>query len=161
MIDVVKIASYICKRYREDTHTEIDEMKLHKLLYFSQRESFIRTGHPMFKEQFAAWKYGPVIVKVRTLYKANKLDLMPTEEELVPFRDSLDFVFKSYASKDAWTLSILTHGESSWKNAREGYSPDAHCDVLLNIDDIKKDADRIKMRRFYFEKVLPQIIENK
>ncbi len=37
MIDVIKIASYIYKRYEDETNTEIDEMKLHKLLYFSQR----------------------------------------------------------------------------------------------------------------------------
>ena len=79
MIDVIKVASYIYKRYKDETNTEIDEMKLHKLLYFSQRESIIRTGQLMFKEQFEAWKYGPVIVKVRDKYKAKALNEMPTE----------------------------------------------------------------------------------
>ena len=65
MIDVIKVASYIYKRYKDEKNTEIDQMKLHKLLYFSQRESIIRTGQQMFKDQFEAWKYGPVIVKVR------------------------------------------------------------------------------------------------
>ena len=56
MIDVIKVASYIYKRYKDEKNTEIDQMKLHKLLYFSQRESIIRTGQQMFKEQFEAWK---------------------------------------------------------------------------------------------------------
>lgn len=157
MIDVIKVASYIYKRYKDETNTEIDEMKLHKLLYFSQRESIIRTGEPMFSEQFAAWKYGPVVVKVRDHYKAKTLNDIPTAEELAPFRESLDFVFKNYAPKDSWTLSILTHGESSWKNARKGYGQDDHCDVVLSLEDIKNDADRMKMRRFYFQEIVPQL----
>lgn len=161
MIDVVKVASYIYNRYKDEMHTKIDEMKLHKLLYFSQRESIIRIGSPMFEEDFAAWKYGSVIVKVRNLYKAEELNEMPSTEELAPFKESLDFVFQNYAIKDAWTLSILTHGESSWQNARKGYSAEDHCDVLLNIEDIKKDAERMKMRRFYFDKVVPQIEASK
>lgn len=159
MIDVIKIASYIYNRYKEEMNTEIDEMKLHKLLYFSQRESIIRTGQPMFNEQFAAWKYGPVIVKVRDMFKSNTLNDMPTDEELRPFKDSLDFVFENYARKDSWTLSLLTHGESSWKKARAGYGEDEHSDVLLKLDDIKNDAERIKMRRFYFNEIVPQLTE--
>lgn len=160
MIDVIKVASYIYKRYQDETKTEIDEMKLHKLLYFSQRESIIRTGQPMFSEQFAAWKYGPVIMKVRNQYKSKALNAVPTKEELAPFRESFDFVFKNYAPKDSWTLSILTHGESSWQKARVGYGQEDHCDVLLDLNGIKQDAERMKMRRFYFDEIVPQLKEN-
>ena len=157
MIDVIKIASYIYKRYQDEMHAVLDEMKLHKLLYLSQREVIIRTGELMFEERFAAWKYGPVIESIRRRYKANILNVMPTEEELLPYKESLDYVFEIYAKKDSWTLSLLTHGESSWQKAREGYAQDAHCDVLLDINDIKEDAKRIKMRRFFFGEVVPKL----
>ena len=160
MIDVIKVASYIYKRYKKERKTEIDEMKLHKLLYFSQRESIIRTGQPMFKEQFAAWKYGPVIVKVRDKYKSKTLNEMPTETELAPFYESLNFVFQNYAPKNSWSLSILAHGESSWQNARKGYGEDDRCDVPMELNDIRQDAERIKMRRFYFDEILPQLKRN-
>ena len=160
MIDVIKVASYIYKRYKDETNTEIDEMKLHKLLYFSQRESIIRTGQQMFNEQFEAWKYGPVIVKVRDRYKSKTLNELPSDIELAPYQESLNFVFQNYASKDSWSLSILAHGESSWQNAREGYGADDRCDVPMNLDDIRNDAERIKMRRFYFDEILPQIQKN-
>ena len=110
MIDVIKVASYICKRYWDEMNIGIDEMKLHKLLYFSQRESIIQTGEPMFLAQFAAWKYGPVMVQVRDRFRACTLNVMPTEEELLPYKSSLDYVFLNYAKKDSWTLSMLTHG---------------------------------------------------
>ena len=79
MADVVKIASYICMRYQQQYSKEIDEMKLHKLLYFTQRESIIQTGEPLFKDCFEAWKYGPVMVSIRQKYRDNAL-----HEELSP-----------------------------------------------------------------------------
>ena len=57
-------------------------------------------------------------------------------------------------------MSILAHGESSWQNAREGYGADDRCDVPMNLDDIRNDAERIKMHRFYFDEILPQIKRN-
>lgn len=158
MIDVIKVASYIFKRYQEEMKVKIDEMKLHKLLYFAQRESIIQTGEPMFNDQFEAWKYGPVMVVVRNSFKKlENMNLQPSEEELGPYKNSLDFVFQNYAVKDSWSLSILTHGESCWKKARYGYGPDDHCDVLISTDDIVKDAERMKIRRFYFENIVPEL----
>ena len=71
MEDVVKVASYICQRYQRQFGKRIDEMKLHKLLYFTQRESIIQTGQPIFEEHFEAWKYGPVLLSIRQLYKED------------------------------------------------------------------------------------------
>lgn len=157
MIDVIKVASYIFKRYDEELSTKIDEMKLHKLLYFAQRESIIQTGSPLFDAQFAAWKYGPVIVDVRNSYRSNSLNIYPTEEELAPYKSSLDYVFQNYAVKDSWTLSMLTHGESCWQKARIGCAEDDHCDVLIDTNDIAKDAERMRVRRFYFENIAPKL----
>lgn len=159
MIDVIKVASYIRKRYWDEMNIGIDEMKLHKLLYFSQRESIIQTGEPMFLAQFAAWKYGPVMVQVRDCFRACTLNVMPTEEELLPYKSSLDYVFLNYAKKDSWTLSMLTHGESCWQKARVGCEEDDHCDELISTENIRKDAERMKLRRFYFEEVAPMLKE--
>ena len=160
MINVIKVASYIFKRYQEEMGTNIDEMKLHKLLYFAQREAIIQTGTPLFEAQFAAWKYGPVIVEVRNSYRSNSLISLPSDEELLPYKDALDYVFHNYAPKDSWTLSMLTHGESCWQNARAGCSPDEHCDALISISDIVKDAERMKVRRFYFDNIAPKLQES-
>lgn len=40
MMGILQVASYIYKRYMDDFGARIDEMKLHKLLYFTQREYF-------------------------------------------------------------------------------------------------------------------------
>ena len=49
-------------------------MKLHKLLYFTQRESIIQTDEPIFQEEFEAWKYGPVMTGIRRMYKDGRLN---------------------------------------------------------------------------------------
>ena len=157
MISVAKAASYIYHRYKEEKGTCIDEMKLHKLLYLSQRESIIVTGEPMFSAPFEAWKYGPVVVEVRDLYRKDALNVPLTKAELEVYKPIFDYVFMNYADKDSWSLSNLTHSETSWKNARKGLGLDEHCSNELDMEDIRKDAEMMKMRRFFFNEIVPQL----
>ena len=126
----------------------IDEMKLHKLLYFAQRESLVQQDTPLFREKFEAWKYGPVLVPVRHLYKDELLDTPLTKETIKKYAEVFEKIFSQYAIKDSWSLSALTHGEYSWKHARQGVPDGENCTNEMDIDDIRIDAKRIKMRRF-------------
>ena len=94
---------------------------------------------------------------VRDYYRADSLTTLPTDKELAPYMSSLDYVFNNYATKDSWTLSMLTHGESCWQKARTGFGQDDHCDVLIPTSDIEKDAERMKIRRFYFSNIAPNL----
>lgn len=147
MIEILKVASYISQRYLEEFGTRIDEMKLHKLLYFTQRECLIQTGYPMFEAKFEAWKYGPVMVDIRQHYKDDTLHDSLTEEQLQQYRQVFDVIFRIYAKQKSWSLSTLTHGEYSWKQARIGYEEQDACEVEMKTEDIKVDADRVRERR--------------
>ena len=125
-------------------------MKLHKLLYFAQRESLIQTDEPLLATAFQAW-----IVQIRSLYKSGKLTEHLTDLEIAPYLPIFDKIFEQYAPKDAWTSSSITHGEKSWIKAREGVLPDENSSVLIDIDDIRKDAHHIKLRRYFLSKLLP------
>lgn len=46
----------------------VDQMKLHKLLYFIQAASLAWFGEPAFDERIEAWTYGPVTRKVAGRY---------------------------------------------------------------------------------------------
>lgn len=153
MVGVIQVASYIAKRYLKDFGERIGEMKLHKLLYFTQRESLIRKGEPMFDEQFLAWRYGPVMVQIRSAYANDMLSDMPSDEFVEQYKDVFDFVFQNYAHKDAWSLSYLSHAEVSWKNARKDLLPEQNGNEPLKIEDIRKDAERISMRRYLLSKI--------
>lgn len=148
MEKTLRIAGYIANRFQEQNNQKIDEMKLHKLMYFAQRESYIQMNQPLFDATFYGWKYGPVLKEIRRFYKDGSIHALGSFE----FTDNntakiLDKVFNSYADKDSWSLSRLTHGELSWKNSRIGIPPNANGDQPMNNEDIQKDAERIRNRR--------------
>ena len=146
MIDVVKIASYICCRYQEEYGLKIDEMKLHKLLYFTQRECIAQTDKPMFDATFYAWMYGPVLPDIRALYKQDMLHDLPSEESIQQYLPVFDVVFKDLASTKSIMLSTISHGEISWKKARAGYRKYDESNVPMKLEDIYEDARRYKER---------------
>lgn len=146
MEDVVKIASYIGSRYYKEYGLKIDEMKLHKLLYFTQRECIAQTGEPMFDATFYAWMYGPVLPDIRTLYKQDLLHDLPSEESVKKYLPVFDIVFKDLASTKSVMLSAISHGEVSWKKARVGYRKYDESNVPMKLEDIYEDARRYKER---------------
>lgn len=153
MHDMKTAASYLCGRYEEAYGQKIDEMKLHKLMYFAQRESLIRTGEPLFDAEFQGWRFGPVLPALREVYKAN--DFAPLEElELGADQAALDAVFDEYAESDSWNLSLLSHGEICWKRSRKGIAPHESSSNPIPLEDIRADADRMQKRRALLEQGL-------
>ena len=146
MEDVVKVASYICSRYQKEHGLKIDEMKLHKLLYFTQRECIAQTEKPMFDATFYAWMYGPVLPEIRILYKQNLLHELPTEESVKKYLPIFDVIFKDLASTKSVMLSAISHGEMSWKKARAGYRKYDESNVPMKLEDMYEDAHRYKER---------------
>ena len=153
MHDMKTAASYLCGRYEEVYDQKIDEMKLHKLMYFAQRESLIRTGEPLFDAEFQGWRFGPVLPALREVYKAS--DFAPLEElELGEDQAALDAVFNEYAETDSWNLSLLSHGEICWKRSRKGIAPHESSSNPIPLEDIRADADRMQKRRALLEQGL-------
>lgn len=144
MYSAAEIASTICSRYQEKYGKRIDEMKLHKLLYFVQRESFIQTGEPLFNEEFEAWKFGPVMTEIRWRYKVNhfpQCHIDGVTEKII------DNVFDIYSKTKSWSLSMMSHEETSWKNARNGVPEGENGSNKMSTDDIEIDAERVKKLR--------------
>lgn len=147
MENLMSVASYVFNRYQETMGEKIDEMKLHKLLYFAQRESIIQKNEPLFAEVFYGWKFGPILKEIRNAYREDAFLKVVDEETVSRIKDIMDKVFEEYASKDSWSLSRLTHGEVSWKNSRKDIPEGANSDNPMCLEDIIKDAERIKQRR--------------
>lgn len=147
MVNVLDVASYVYNRYQREYGKKIDEMKLHKLLYFTQRESIIQTGNPLFEAIFYGWKFGPVLKEIRGVYKENSFSKDFCKDVVNEIEPIMNKVFQEYASKDSWSLSRLTHGEVSWQNSRIGVPEEANSDNPMDILDIRLDAERIKNRR--------------
>jgi len=147
MVNVFDVASYVFYRYKKEYGKKIDEMKLHKLLYFAQRESLIQKDTPMFDATFYGWKFGPVLKEIRGAYKENSFSENLRSDVVNEIELIMDKIFREYADKGSWSLSRLTHGEISWQNSRIGIPEDANGDKPMDIQDIRLDAERIKSRR--------------
>lgn len=141
---VVDVAQFIFDEYRKLSGEIIDEMKLHKLLYLSQRESLAIKGEPMFLEPFEGWKYGPVCVKVRTLFTDKGM----YADDIKTISDDNAYIVKNmlvqYGSIESWKLSELSHNEISWKNARKGLQENEMGNKELSLEDIKEDAKKVR-----------------
>lgn len=140
----IDVARYICDEYRTVSGEAIDEMKLHKLLYFSQRECIAITGEPLFDDIFEGWRYGPVCVAVRNGFYKGEMITKATK----PITKSSAYIVKNiilqYGELASWKLSQISHAETSWLNARRGSAPNDNSPVPLKLSDIERDAEKVR-----------------
>lgn len=141
---IIDIAQYIFDEYKRQSGEVIDEMKLHKLLYFAQRESLAITNEPLFEEGFEGWKYGPVSREVRTLYTVDGMNYKDKRTLSAESAYIVKNVILQYGALASWKLSQISHNELSWKNSRKGLAEGENGDVLLLLDDIRKDAEKVR-----------------
>ncbi len=135
MTNAIKIADYL------RTKTVYGEMQLQKLLYYTQAWSLAWTGRPLFAEEIEAWKDGPV---VRQVWAAGRYDdyVVPTDgEELTEEQQAIvDAVYAFYGRNGGKALSIRTHGEDPWLEAR-GDTPEGVAST--------QPVSQATMRRFF------------
>lgn len=140
MENVLVVAKTLYQEYFNKFHKKMDEMKMHKLMYFIQRESLMYNNDILFNEDFLGWKFGPVLLSIRNEYK-----------KLYPFNDIngtvsdnakkiIDSVLTRYGSLSSWKLSTLSHDEFSWKRSRDNLKASDNGNVKLNIIAMKIDA---------------------
>ena len=144
MYNAVDIAKYVVQKYKEKFDKQLDELKLHKLLYLLYREYIIQYNDKLFEENFYGWKFGPILKSVRKQYESlNDCNIELNENIKKLINDILD----KYGKKSSWSLSRLTHGEISWKNSRIGIEEGKNGDNPIKYEDIVIDAKNIKERR--------------
>lgn len=139
MEKIVDVAKYISKKYRTEKECFIDQMKLHKILFFIQKESFSRLQKEMFKEDFQGWKLGPVCTKIRYNYSFikkfdGKVYLKDENKEII------DYIFDKYKDINSYELSRLSHLEYSWIKSRIGIQDGENGNVIISKSDIHEDA---------------------
>ena len=147
MANTLAVAKYLNELNFKKYGCNISEMKMHKMMYFSQREALIVTDNPLFNSEFEAWRYGPVLTEVRSQYLSGLLfrndygTLSEDDKKLV------SEVYERYSRFSAWDLSTLSHSELSWKQAREGLRPEEQCNNKMSLSAMRVDAKREVLRR--------------
>lgn len=142
------VAKALYDMYYEQKGVYMDEMKMHKLMYFSQRESLMYNNVPLFDGTFFGWKYGPVLKEVRSEYYGSLVPFVSVVGKVS--EDTLNLlqsVLERYGSLSSWKLSSLSHEEFSWKKARMGLEAGEDGDVELSLDAMKVDATKEMVTR--------------
>jgi len=149
------IAKWFIKNNYDKPRNSFDgNMKLQKLLYFSQLIHLAKYGDLLFEDQINAFENGSVVEEVRQNYcydnksfveQANQFTENFTEDQL----NTLKIVVDIFGDIDPMELSDLNHLHKGWKNAFsksiDPFSSFYHKELSqISIDDIKKyDLERV------------------
>lgn len=132
------VANYFLSLPNEDIGDSITNLKLQKLVYYSQGFSLALYGKPLFVERMEAWEHGPVAPALYNKYKP--LGAMP-----IPIPEDIDFskcdeqtkgllngVYEEYGQFSAWKLCEMSHKEEPWVKGKNRASK------IIQNSDLKK-----------------------
>jgi uncharacterized phage-associated protein len=145
MLDCLDIAKYfIARAYADGREFGMTNMKVQKLLYYTQSIYLALQEEPLFSDDLQAWRYGPVCPKVYRFYQgfeAQQLPIPQAEDYIKIFsveeRQLLDEVWRYFGEYHAYLLSDMTHQEFPWKKARKGLPAHEASQEPISISDLK------------------------
>lgn len=152
-------------------------LRLIKLLYLADRESWRQFSKPITGDSYAAMKRGPVLSQTLNLIKRPpekgpwaetiETDLaqhevrLKREPDLGPLSDAEIEILKEahrlHAQMDRWRLSDLTHAFSEWKDPGESSKPIWPEDILAALEKSEEEIEEARQdsaERVYFDKIL-------
>ena len=118
-----------------EEHPGLDQMQLHKLLYFVQAASLVWQETPAFDVEIEAWTWGPVTRVIAGRYA--QFDKRPIDEPVAgnpervnkELRETIKRVVQEYGDLSGPQLARLTKGPGSpWRLVRRDLPDDAWCD---------------------------------
>lgn len=147
MLSVFDVAKYILK-----SNGAMTTMKLQKLVYYSQAWSLAWDGEPLFSHDFQAWANGPVCPELfeahKGLFNIDKSILKLGDESKIigSQKETIDSVLNFYGDKDGHWLSMLTHKEKPWIDARNGVPEGEHCSNIIDKDGMQEYYDGLSSK---------------
>ncbi|MFS7427029.1 hypothetical protein CKN96_15725 [Carnobacterium maltaromaticum] len=130
------------------TKDSMTPKKIQKLVYYAyswmltlSNDTKDNLQNQLFEEKIEAWVHGPVVPELYREYssygymeipKKEKCDTVFTNE----VNNLLESVWMVYGGYDGNELESITHQESPWQKAREGYGPLDNCNEIISDNEI-------------------------
>ena len=133
VVSCFEIANYFIWLASE-TGSFISNLKLQKLVYYTQAWHLAIYGEPLFEEDFQAWIHGPVIPELYQKYESfgwRPIDVDVTPQLPPATIEFLERVSDEYFSCDGYELERMTHAEAPWNLARVGLPMDVASTVQI------------------------------
>jgi len=174
-IDTIKATVlYILK----EMHSEMDYIKLFKIMYFAQRESLASYGLPIMEDTFRARQRGPVptltykVIKIKEMQDdidensdlydfAKSIDIknkkvIALEEPDMDYlsvkdREIIDSIISRYGDKSSEELSEISH-DAIYKKVMENAAEDPQKDIFSLIDIARSGGASEEMVEYIREK---------
>jgi uncharacterized phage-associated protein len=171
MVDCLNAARYfIMRAYEDGIEAEMTNMKVQKLLYYSQSLHLALYNEPLFKEEIQAWRYGPVCPPAYRFYsdfEAKQLPI-PRQESLLQLpsekKELLEEIWGYFGGYHAYRLSDMTHVEFPWIKARKGLLPEASSTEPILLDDMKalgcQKLDLIERENPAYELAMSEVLQD-
>jgi uncharacterized phage-associated protein len=137
MATIRDVAAYILRERGPMT-----AMKLQKLCYYAYGYHLAWDEQPLFPEHFEAWANGPVSPE---LYRCHRGRFSLTAGDIpgdpgaltADERESVDLVLEGLGGYSAHQLSVMTHREGPWVDARKR----AHVGPMERSDEVLEDEE--------------------
>lgn len=99
--------------------------KLQRLCYYAQAWSLVWNREPLFREEFRAWKTGPVCGELHEMIRGKTVvcsgDVTGGEGDLTGRqKESIDIAVSFYSPHSAQRLAQLALTEDPWRRTKEG-----------------------------------------
>ncbi|XJS09830.1 Panacea domain-containing protein [Aerococcaceae bacterium WGS1372] len=158
MATVNEIANYLINSYEKITESSFnnDEITLQKLMYFSQKTSLALTGDVLIDESFEGWKHGPVLPSLRFFFEYYNPNDDFSDELTETQKYIIDNTIYHYGKFAPWTLRNMSHDESAWIKSRNGLSESEPGNNEIKVEDIKDDANLIRLYDHEFDMYLDE-----
>lgn len=171
MLNCLDIARYfIIKAYRDGIEAEMTNMKLQKLLYYSQSLHLALYDEPMFPEEIQAWRYGPVCPPAYRFYSEFEAKQLPIPKEEILYniplkqQEVLEETWEYFGGYHAYRLSNMTHTEFPWRKARKGLPHDASSTEPILVEDLKElgyqKIDAIEQENPLYTALVTEVVED-
>lgn len=119
------VANYFLVLVDREAGDSITQLKLQKLIYFAQGIHLALFDKALFEEEIKAWKHGPVVPALRSIFGNFRDNVIPLPYE-IDFaiytelqKKLIHKVYSFYGAHSAAYLRNLTHTHSIWYEAIE------------------------------------------
>lgn len=116
----------------------LTNLKLQKLLYYSQAWHLALNDRPLFEEEFQAWVHGPVLPTQYQRFNGFRWQPIVADVERPVISEPLEKFFSEiidvFGSENAVSLELMTHRERPWIEARGGIPPHAPSQAIISKD---------------------------
>lgn len=155
MYKAILVAKYIVN-YSNSVGNPISNLKLQKLLYYTQAAFLVEKNEKCFDDKIVAWAFGPVVPEVYQVYRVyGREDIPNQKDEKEVF---LDFRKMEIAYKNAQGIKepdrlIVNKVINAYKHVTNPYDlvKKTHEELPWMDTEINKEIDCNKIKKFYIE----------